>query len=54
MTQTATIPLWFGGLVGMKQMNVSYTAEAAMAGGQNSPWNIAVIVDTTAFNERHG
>jgi Flp pilus assembly protein TadG len=47
VTQTATIPLWFGGLLGMKQMNVSYTAEAAMAGGQNSPWNIAVIVDTT-------
>ena len=48
VTQTATVPLWFGGLVGMKQMNMSYTAEAAMAGGQNSPWNIAVIVDTTA------
>lgn len=32
----------------MKQMNVSYTAKAAMAGGQNEPWNIAVIVDTTS------
>ena len=48
VTQTATVPLWFGGLVGMKQMNVSYTAKAAMAGGQNAPWNIAVIVDTTS------
>ena len=48
VTQTATVPLWFGGMVGMKQMNMSYTAEAAMAGGQNSPWNIAVVVDTTA------
>ncbi len=48
VTQTATVPLWFGGLVGMKQMNLSYTAEAAMAGGQNSPWNIAIIQDTTA------
>src|ERR1039458_9117187 len=48
VTQSATIPLWFGGLVGMKQMNVSYTAKAAMAGGQNAPWNIAVIVDTTS------
>jgi len=47
VTQKATIPLWFGGLVGMKQMNVSYTAKAAVAGGQNSPWNIAIIVDTT-------
>ena len=48
VTQTATVPLWFGALVGMKQMNVSYTAKAAMAGGQNAPWNIAVIVDTTS------
>jgi len=48
VTQSATVPLWFGGLVGMKQMNMSYTAKAAMAGGQNEPWNIAVIVDTTS------
>jgi hypothetical protein len=51
VTQTATVPMWFGGLIGMMQMNVSYTAEAAMRGGQNSPWNIAVIVDTTASME---
>ncbi len=48
VTQTATVQLWFGGLVGMKQMNLSYTAEAAMAGGQNSPWNIAIVQDTTS------
>jgi Flp pilus assembly protein TadG len=48
VTQTATVPLWFGGIVGMSQMNISYTAEAAMAGGQNSPWNIAIIQDTTS------
>jgi hypothetical protein len=55
VTQTATIPMWFGGLIGMKQMNVSYTAEAAMAGGSNSPWNIAVIVDTTSsMNDSDG
>jgi hypothetical protein len=48
VTQRATIPMWFGGLLGMKQMNVAYTATAAMRGGQNSPWNIAVIQDTTA------
>ncbi len=55
VTQTASIPLWFGGIIGMKQMTVSYTAKAAMAGGQNSPWNIAVIVDTTAsMNDSDG
>ncbi|MEI9968342.1 MAG: hypothetical protein WDM87_06845 [Terracidiphilus sp.] len=48
VTQTATIPLWFAGLFQMKKMDVVYTATAAMRGGQNSPWNIAVIVDTTS------
>jgi hypothetical protein len=48
VTQSATVPLWFGALVGVKQMNIAYTAKAAMAGGQNEPWNIAVIVDTTS------
>ena len=47
VTQTATIPMWFGGLIGMHQMNVSYTAKAAMAGGQNTPWNIAIVLDAT-------
>jgi Flp pilus assembly protein TadG len=46
--QTATIPLWFGGLIGMKQMNVAAVATASMRGGQDEPWNIAVILDTTA------
>ncbi len=55
VTQTATVPLWFGGLIGMKQMNLSYTAEAAMAGGQNAPWNIAIIQDTTSsMNDSDG
>ncbi len=47
VTQTATVPLWFGGLVGMSKMNMSYTAEAAMAGGTNTSWNIAIILDAT-------
>ena len=46
-TQTATIPLWFGGLVGFKSLNVQAQASAAMRGGANTPWNIAVIIDTT-------
>ena len=55
VTQSAKIPLWFGGLVGMKQMTLSYTAEAAMAGGSNAPWNIAIIQDTTSsMNDSDG
>jgi Flp pilus assembly protein TadG len=48
VTQTASIPLWFGGLFGMTKLHVSASATAAMRGGTNSPWNIAIIIDTTA------
>jgi hypothetical protein len=48
VTQTATIPLWFGGLFGFGKLNVSAEATAAMRGGNNTPWNIAIIMDTTA------
>lgn len=46
-TQTATIPLWFGGMLGFKSLSVSAVATAAMRGGPNTPWNIAIILDTT-------
>jgi hypothetical protein len=48
VTQTATIPLWFGGMVGVKKMNVEAVSTAAMRGGTNTPWNVAIIMDTTA------
>jgi Flp pilus assembly protein TadG len=48
VTQTGQVKLWFGGLIGMRSMNLSATAEAAMRGGTNRPWNIAIIMDTTA------
>lgn len=48
VTQTAKVNLWFGGLIGIRSMNMSATAEAAMRGGTNSPWNIAIVMDTTA------
>ena len=47
VTQTAKVNLWFGGLLGMRSMTLSATSEAAMAGG-HPPYNIAVIIDTTA------
>jgi len=45
--QTATVPLWFGGLLGMRSMNIAASATASMRGGGNTPWNIALIIDTT-------
>jgi hypothetical protein len=55
VTQTATVPLWFGGVVGYRSLNVSAVATAAMRGGANTPWNIAIIQDTTAsMNDEDG
>ncbi len=48
VTQTAQVPLWFGKLVGVSSFNISATSTAAMKGGTNTPWNIAIILDTTA------
>lgn len=48
VTQTATVPLWFGGFVGYRQFNMTAVATAAMRGGANTPWNIAIVMDTTA------
>jgi hypothetical protein len=46
--QTATVNLWFGGLIGMSSMNLAATASAAMKGGSDIPYNLAVVMDTTA------
>ncbi len=47
VTQTAQVNLWFGGLIGITKMNLWATSSAAMRGGFNIPYNLAVIMDTT-------
>jgi hypothetical protein len=47
VTQTATVNLWFGGLIGVRTFNLTAVSYAAMRGGSDTPYNIAVIVDTT-------
>ncbi len=47
VTQTAKVNLWFGAFIGMPSMNLSATASAAMKGGSDIPYNLAVIIDTT-------
>jgi Flp pilus assembly protein TadG len=47
-TQTAKVPLWFGGFLGIKTFNLTAVASATMKGGGHPPYNIAVIIDTTA------
>jgi hypothetical protein len=48
VTQTAKVNLWFGGFVGVRTFNLSASAEASMRGGSNTPYNIALILDTTS------
>ncbi|MGO9316378.1 MAG: pilus assembly protein TadG-related protein [Terracidiphilus sp.] len=45
--QTAQVPLWFGGMFHVPAFNISATATASMSGGQNTPWNVAIILDAT-------
>jgi hypothetical protein len=45
--QTATVNLWFGALFGIPQFNIAASSMAAMAGGENTVYNVAVIIDTT-------
>jgi hypothetical protein len=47
VTQTANVGLWFGGLIGVPVMHLTAISYAAMRGGTDTPYNIAVIIDTT-------
>jgi hypothetical protein len=45
--QTATVPLFFAKIFGPSTVTLNATASALMAGGAGSPYNVAIIVDTT-------
>ncbi len=46
--QTASVPTWIGPLFGVPSFTIHATATAAMKGGAPTPYNIAIILDTTA------
>lgn len=48
VTQTAKVPTWLGSMFGLPNFNITAKATAAMAGGQYTPDNIAIVVDTTS------
>lgn len=48
VTQTAQIPTFFAGVMGIHKLNISATAAAAAPGVGAKSWNVAIIVDTTA------
>ena len=45
--QSASVPMLFAGLLGVKTLNISATSTAAMRGSKPLPYNVAVILDTT-------
>jgi len=47
VTQTAQSNNWIGPLFGMPKFSLTATATASMNGGASTPYNIAVIIDTT-------
>jgi len=47
VTQTAQVPTWIGPLFGMSSFNIQATSAASMKGGTPTPYNIAIILDTT-------
>jgi hypothetical protein len=46
--QTGTVPMTFASFFGAKSLPLSVTATATMSGAAARPYNVAIIVDTTA------
>jgi len=47
VTQTATVPTFFAGIFGVKNMTISATSTAAGRGAVPLPYNVAIILDST-------
>ena len=45
--EQAVVPMYFAALFGMKTMTVTASATAASRGGGPSPYNVALVIDTT-------
>lgn len=48
VSQTIALPMYFASWMGFPTMNITATSTAAMRGSPRSPYNVAVVVDTTA------
>jgi Flp pilus assembly protein TadG len=48
VTETATVPTFFGRIFGINSIPVTASATASSAGSALGPYNVAVILDTTA------
>lgn len=45
--QDATVPMLFAGILGIKTMDISASATAAMNAGQTKPLDVMIVLDTT-------
>jgi Flp pilus assembly protein TadG len=45
--EQSAVPMYFAALFGMRTMTVTVTATASVRGGAPSPYNVAVIIDTS-------
>lgn len=48
VTQTATVPTFFAKTFGVNSLNISATATATAKGGGGGPYNVMMVLDTTA------
>jgi Flp pilus assembly protein TadG len=46
--ETAAVPTFFARIFGISQMNMTAVSTAAIAGARTHPFNVAIILDTTA------
>lgn len=47
VTSSFNVPTYFARLFGINSIPISWTSTASMNGSASTPWNIAIIVDTT-------
>lgn len=48
VSQTLNLPMYFGSIIGIPTMTITATSTASMRGAQTAPYNIAIVIDSTA------
>ena len=48
VVETEALPTWFGAMVGIPKLNLTAASMAAMRGSPRNPYNVALVIDTTA------
>ena len=48
VVQTANAQTWFGSMFGLTSFKLTAVSTAAYNGGAGAPWNVAIVLDTTA------